>query len=135
MVYRCVAVDERMAYLAGAIHFSYKERLPCCDLRIVNHFPSQRINGARTMIDYERGLYIRIQELDNGPRPLPLNSGFSRDRSYRVLGLYNPSETGECWLILSNDIDQIWHISQRHVRTVGLDQNSTSLRNNISASP
>ena len=48
------------------------------------------------MIDYERGLYIRIEELRGGGLPLPLRSGFSLDRAYRVLGLYNPSESGEC---------------------------------------
>ena len=72
------------------------------------------------MIDYERGLYVTMEELSNGPRPFPLTSGFSKGVAYRVLGIYNPSESGECWLILSNDADQMWYISQRHVRTFGL---------------
>jgi len=68
------------------------------------------------MIDFERGLYVSICELPNGPRPLPLNSGFSENVAYRVIGMYNPSESGECWFVLANDADQMWFISQRHLR-------------------
>ena len=80
------------------------------------------------MIDYEKGLYVTIEELRSGPNPFPLSHGFSQDVSYRVLGVYNPSESGECWLILSNDLDQLWYISQRHVRTHRLDGRCTQLR-------
>lgn len=69
------------------------------------------------MIDFERALYVRIVQRQAGPPPLPLDQGFSDANAYRVLGVYNPSETGECWLILSNDRDEMWYISQRHVRT------------------
>ena len=69
------------------------------------------------MIDFERGLYVRIVQRQAGPSPLPLDQGFCAENAYRVLGIYNPSETGECWLILSNDRDEMWYISQRHVRT------------------
>lgn len=72
------------------------------------------------MIDYERGLYVRIVQLQKGPHPFPLDHGFSEETAYRVLGIYNPSESGECWLILSNDRDEMWYISQRHVRTHAL---------------
>ena len=80
------------------------------------------------MIDYERGLYVVIQELVKGPSPFPLEHGFSADVAYRVLGIYNPSESGECWLILSNDDDQLWYISQRHVRTWALRPESSDFR-------
>lgn len=46
-----------------------------------------------------------------------MEHGLSVRIGYRVLGVYNPAETGECWLILSNDRDELWYISQRHVRT------------------
>lgn len=69
------------------------------------------------MIDFERGLYVVIVELAKGPPPFPLDHGFKSGVGYRVLGIYNPSESGECWLILSNDQNQLWYISQRHVRT------------------
>ena len=72
------------------------------------------------MIDYERGLYVVVQQLERGPSPFPLEHGFSVGVAYRVLGIYNPSESGECWLILSNDDNQLWYISQRHVRTWSL---------------
>jgi hypothetical protein len=80
------------------------------------------------MIDYERGLYVVIQELRKGPSPFPLEHGFSSGVAYRVLGIYNPSESGECWLILSNDDNQLWYISQRHVRTWALHPDSTEFR-------
>ena len=89
------------------------------------------------MIDYERGLYVRIQELQKGPHPLPLQHGFSQCTGYRVLGIYNPSESGECWLVMSNDRDELWYISQRHVRTWKLLPDARELRVSIesSASP
>ncbi len=80
------------------------------------------------MIDFERGLYVRIVQRSKGPPPLPLEQGFSECCAYRVLGIYNASETGECWLILSNDRDEIWYISQRHVRTWRLQSELTQLR-------
>ncbi|MEG0057918.1 hypothetical protein, partial [Hafnia sp.] len=60
------------------------------------------------MIWFEQGLYLRIEELENGPRPLPLRSGFSREIAYRALGVFNPSESSDAYYILSNDRDEIW---------------------------
>ncbi len=74
------------------------------------------------MLWLEQGLYIRIQELDNGPRPLPLQSGFSTGTAYRVLGCFNPSETSDAYYILANDRDEIWFICNRHIRVVALDE-------------
>ena len=77
------------------------------------------------MISFENGLYVRIEEM-GGPRaptPYPLKSGFSENTAYRVIGIYNPSETSDAYLILSNDRDEIWFISNRHLRTVGLSYN------------
>ncbi len=72
------------------------------------------------MIAFEPGLYVRIKELAEGPQPRPLSSGFNSETAYRVLGIHNPSETAEAYLILSNDRDEIWFISNRHTRTVSL---------------
>ena len=79
-------------------------------------------------LDYEKGLFVRIVELEQGPHPRPLAHGFSEQVEYRVLGMYNPSESGECWLILANDRDEIWYISQRHVRVSGLRPFDSLLR-------
>lgn len=76
----------------------------------------------------ESGLYVRIVELPKGPNPMPLSSGFSTDTAYRVLGLESFSESAESFLILSNDADQIWFISNRHVRTALLDNMDDRLR-------
>lgn len=74
------------------------------------------------MIAYQTGLYIRIEEL-TGPRapmPKPCESGFTSDTAYRVLGMYSPAETSDAYLVLSNGREELWFISTRHVRTVGL---------------
>lgn len=76
----------------------------------------------------EAGLYVRIEQLANGPVPLPLASGFSNAAAYRVLGLESFSETSETYLILSNEGDQIWFISNRHLRTLGVFSGETRLR-------
>lgn len=72
------------------------------------------------MIHIESGLYVRVQELGNGPLPRPLQSGFSEQHAYRVLGIYSASESAECFLILSNDRSELWFVSNRHFRVVGL---------------
>ncbi|CAM3622824.1 hypothetical protein DESA109040_18005 [Deinococcus saxicola] len=70
------------------------------------------------MLAYNKDLFVRIQEAQGvrAPVPQPLESGFSLNRLYRVLGVYSPSETAEAYFILPNDRDEIWFISQRHVR-------------------
>ena len=68
----------------------------------------------------EPGLYLRVEEMLNGPKPLPLQSGFSKGRAYRALGLYNPSETSDAYFVLSNDRNEVWFICNRHLRTYAL---------------
>lgn len=80
------------------------------------------------MIHIEQGLYVRVCQLLNGPKPLPLDSGFSYVNAYRVLGIYSASETSEAYLILSNDRDEIWFISNRHFRTETIDKNRFDFR-------
>ncbi len=84
-------------------------------------------------IDYEKGLYVRIAELENGPLPRPLSSGFSGGVEYRVLVVYNPSESGECWFAMANDRNEVWYISQRHVRASSLDGADTRFHREIPA--
>jgi hypothetical protein len=75
-------------------------------------------------------LYVRIQPLDGprAPQPHPLASGFSTGVAYRVLGLYSPSETSEAYAILSNDRDEMWFISNRHLRTHAVLSGATAFR-------
>jgi len=80
------------------------------------------------MLWLEQGLYLRIEELAHGPRPLPLSSGFTSQTAYRALGCFNPSETSDAYYILSNDRDEIWFICNRHLRTVCLDTSNTAFR-------
>lgn len=63
-------------------------------------------------------VFVRIVQLEGkfAPRPLPLENGFSEGRDYEVLGLHCPSESGEAYCILKNDEDQMWFISNRHLR-------------------
>ena len=72
------------------------------------------------MIWIEQGLYLKVVQMENAPKPYPLDSGFSQHTAYRALGMYNPSETADAYFILSNDRDEIWFICNRHLRTVGL---------------
>ncbi|MBY0268652.1 MAG: hypothetical protein K2X06_02110 [Burkholderiales bacterium] len=72
------------------------------------------------MIFLESGLYLRVEEMENGPKPLPLNSGFSTFRAYRALGVYSPAETSEAYFVLSNDRNEVWFICNRHFRTYAL---------------
>lgn len=72
------------------------------------------------MDSLEYGLYLRVEELHNGPKPMPLDSGFSMGRAYRALGLYNPSETSDAYFVLSNDRNEVWFICNRHLRTYAL---------------
>ena len=70
------------------------------------------------MVSLEAGLYVRIQQVEGqrSPPPLPLENGFSRGSAYRVLGMHSASETSEAYLILVNDRDELWFISNRHAR-------------------
>lgn len=74
------------------------------------------------MIAFERGMYVRVQEMkgERAPMPKPLASRFVMDNAYRVLGIFNPSETSDAYLILSNEQDELWFICNRHLRTVAL---------------
>jgi hypothetical protein len=69
-------------------------------------------------MDLNPRLYVEIHPYD-GPRlphPHPIEDGhFDADYVYKVLGMYNPSETSECYFVLSNTQRQIWFIPQRHL--------------------
>lgn len=80
------------------------------------------------MLTIETALYLRVEELANGPKPLPLQSGFNVNTAYRALGMFNPSETSDAYFIFSNDRDEIWFICNRHLRCIGLIPSSTCVR-------
>jgi hypothetical protein len=67
------------------------------------------------------GVKVKINQIktQNAPRPLPLESNFSTDKEYEVIGLHCPSETSEAYCILVNDLNQIWFISNRHLIVSG----------------
>jgi hypothetical protein len=70
------------------------------------------------MLAYHPHLFVRVEQLEGprSPQPRPLENGFSSGRLYRVLGVYNPSETSDAYFILANDRDELWFICQRHLR-------------------
>jgi|GEM_PF-2399281 len=82
------------------------------------------------MVSLEPGLYLLVSELEgpHAPLPRPLASGFSEGTAYRALGVFSPSETSEAYFILSNDRDEVWFISNRHLRTHALMPAATALR-------
>ncbi|MGI8437343.1 MAG: hypothetical protein ACR2NX_10630 [Chthoniobacterales bacterium] len=82
------------------------------------------------MMFVEHGLYVVIEQLETtlAPLPKPLNHGFSTGVAYLVLGAFSLSESGDAYFILSNDDNQIWFISNRHLRTYKLLRDSSDLR-------
>jgi len=87
------------------------------------------------MLWLEQGLYLRIEALAHGPRPLLLSRGFTPQTAYHALGCFNPSETSDADSILSNDRDEIGFICNRHLRTVFLDASNTVFRVKMLESP
>ena len=74
-------------------------------------------------MNFDPRLYVEIVPLENGcpPQPHPILHGrFDPRYAYKVLGIYNPSETSECYLMLSNTRREIWFIPQRHTRAFAL---------------
>ncbi len=82
------------------------------------------------MISLQPGLYLRIEPLDGprAPQPQPLASGFSLGTAYLALGVYSPSETSEAYIVMANDRDEMWFVSNRHLRVAGLQPARTDLR-------
>lgn len=83
------------------------------------------------MMFFEQGLYLRVEAMQDGPKPLPLDSGFSTGNAYRAMGMYNPSETSDAYSVLSNDHNEIWFIGNRHLRTHVLKPEEKSFRLSI----
>lgn len=82
------------------------------------------------MMYFQPGLYVRIEQLETelAPAPKPLQHGFNTETAYLVLGAFSLSESGEAYLVLSNNADEIWFISNRHLRTYDLQPDSTNFR-------
>lgn len=74
-------------------------------------------------MDISDRLYVEIHPLQSGqiPKPHPIEDAhFDPAYVYKVLGMYNPSETSECYLVLANPQRQVWFIPQRHLLAFGL---------------
>ena len=74
-------------------------------------------------MDINPRLYVEIHPFDgpHSPHPHPIEQGhFDPNYVYKVLGMYNPSETSECYFVLANPERQIWFIPQRHLRAYKL---------------
>jgi hypothetical protein len=72
----------------------------------------------KSNMDINPRLYVEIHPFDgpHSPHPHPITEGhFDPDYVYKVLGMYNPSETSECYFVLANPQRQIWFIPQRHL--------------------
>ena len=69
-------------------------------------------------MDINPRLFVEIHPYEgpHSPHPHPVRDGrFDPAFVYKVLGMYNPSETSECYFMLANRQQQIWFIPQRHV--------------------
>ena len=69
-------------------------------------------------MNFDARLYVEIHPLEGSPQPHPHpidEGGFNPAFVYKVLGVYNPSETSECYFMLANTARQVWFIPQRHL--------------------
>ena len=69
-------------------------------------------------MDIDNRLFVEIHPFDGprSPHPHPITDAeFDPRLIYKVLGMYNPSETSECYFVLANPRRQIWFIPQRHL--------------------
>ena len=69
-------------------------------------------------MDINPRLYVEICPFEGPrqPQPHPIRDGkFDPAYVYKVLGMYNPSETSECYFVLAHPQRQIWFIPQRHL--------------------
>jgi hypothetical protein len=69
-------------------------------------------------MDIDPRLFVEIHPTDAHPHPRPdpiEDAGFDPSYIYKVIGMYNPSETSECYFVLVNPQRQIWFIPQRHL--------------------
>src|SRR5687767_14629201 len=74
-------------------------------------------------MDINDRLYVEILPFEGprSPHPHPINDAhFDPRYVYKVLGMYNPSETSEAYFVLANPDRQIWFIPQRHLRAYKL---------------
>lgn len=74
-------------------------------------------------MDITDRLFVEINPLESGqiPHPHPITEArFDPAFIYKVLGVYNASETSECYFVLANPQRQIWFIPQRHLLAFGL---------------
>jgi hypothetical protein len=80
--------------------------------------PRPQLGFILAAMDINPRLYVEIHPLTAGqiPHPHPIDEArFDPTYIYKVLGMYNPSETSECYMILANTQRQIWFIPQRHL--------------------
>ena len=80
------------------------------------------------MLTLEPGVYVRIVQLESGPTPFPLSSGFNTGTAYRAIGMFISSETFDAYSTLSNDRDELRFICNRHARVVGVPPRTTDMR-------
>src|SRR3978361_1486903 len=74
-------------------------------------------------MDINDRLYVEVVPLETGiiPRPQPIEDArFDGELLYKVLGMYNASETSECYFVVAHPQRQILFISQRHLRAFAL---------------
>jgi hypothetical protein len=65
------------------------------------------------------------------PSQKPLQNGSSRRFAYLALGAFSLAESGEAFFILANGRDEIWFISNRHLRVRQLLPGSTEFHRRL----
>ena len=74
-------------------------------------------------MDIHDRLYVEVVPYEGFHPPVPHpveHAKLDVNRIYKVLGVYNPSETSEAYFLLVNAKRETWYISNRHLRAAGL---------------
>ena len=74
-------------------------------------------------VDIHDRLYVEVVPFEGFHPPVPhpiQHAKLDPGRIYKVLGVYNPSETSEAYFMLCNERRETWYISNRHLRAAGL---------------
>lgn len=73
-------------------------------------------------ITFNEKMHVYVEVPEEVPGKKPIFSGFSKDKLYKVYGVYAPAyplETGESHYILVNDDSEIYFISNKYLKFAG----------------
>lgn len=79
-------------------------------------------NNRYMSLTFNEKMHVYVEVPEKVPGKKPVFSGFSKDKLYKVYGIYAPAhpiESGESHYILINDEDEIYFISNKYLKFAG----------------